>query len=83
MLDSKNDIDNNYVDASGVNGADDEDVDEEGFFNMRKPTSWCDCLCMMLQQNEERLLMIQNPDGLLYLTYLKQSGLFFFIRKCI
>ena len=25
--------------------------------------------------------MIQNPDGLLYLTYLKQSGLLFIVRK--
>ena len=50
MQDSKFDLDNNYVDADGdgFGRADDEDVDEEGFFNMRKPTSWCDCLCMML-----------------------------------
>ena len=36
---------------------------------------------MILKQNEERLLTLENPDGLLYLTYLKQSALVFLISK--
>ena len=36
---------------------------------------------MVMKQNEERLLLNQNPDGLLYLTFLRQSGFFFFLCK--
>lgn len=38
---------------------------------------------MIAQQSEERLLSIQNPDGLLYLTYLKQSALLFIVLSVL
>lgn len=66
--------DDNYQEA--MEG--DEDEDDVDF---KKPTSWSECLSMLWSLNEERLLMIQNPDGLLYLTFLKSAGLIFSIRK--
>jgi hypothetical protein len=54
---------------------------EDDFFNVKKPTSWCECISMVLYQSEDRLLLLQNPDGLLYLTFLKQSGFLFLICK--
>ena len=47
----------------------DDDFDLDGF--MKKPNSWSECLGMLCSQKEDRLLKIQNPDGLLYLTFLK------------
>lgn len=73
--------DDNFRAANGGQEADDDDADEEGFFNMQRPTSWGELFSMILKQNEERLLTLQNPDGLLYLTYLKQSALVFLISK--
>ena len=71
--------DDNYKAA----GIDDDEDEEDGFLNMQRPTSWGELFSMIFKQNEERLLTLQNPDGLLYLTYLKQSALFFFISKFV
>ena len=72
--------DDNYRMVNDVEN-DSNDGGEDGFFNMQRPTSWWDCITMIAQQSEERLLSIQNPDGLLYLTYLKQSALLFIVCK--
>ena len=63
------------MNANGDGGDDDNDIEDmEGFFSLRKPNSWCEALSMTFTLSEEKLLMIQNPDGLLYLTFLKKSG---------
>ena len=54
-------------------------LDDDGF--IKKPASWSECLSMLCSQKEERHLKIQNPDGLLYLTFLYQSGMLFFVCK--
>ena len=56
-----------------------EDFDDDGF--IKKPASWSECLSMLCSQKEERHLKIQNPDGLLYLTFLHQSGMLFLVCK--
>ena len=72
------DEDDNFV---GVN--DDDAEEDDDFFSIRKPTSWGECISMVFKQDEERLLMNQNPDGLLYLTFLKQSGFVFLFSKSL
>lgn len=64
--------DDNYVCAPDDEGrSEEDDGDEDDYFYISKPKSWCECITMLFSQNEDRLLMIQNPDGLLYLTFLK------------
>ena len=77
VLGKNDDDDDNYV---GVNDDDAEEEDDD-FFTIKKPTSWTECISMVFKQDEERLLLNQNPDGLLYLTFLKQSGFVFLFSK--
>lgn len=68
----------NDDDFNAVNDSRSDENEDDDFFTISKPSSWWECITMIFTQSEERLLMLQNPDGLLYLTFLKQSGILFF-----
>jgi len=57
--DNDNDDDDNYRSAVDDEGrSEEDDGDEDDYFSISKPKSWCECIGMMLSQNEDRLLMI-------------------------
>ena len=56
--------------------------DDDSYFNLKRPESWSECLSIIWRKSEDKVLKMQNPDGLLYLSYLKYSGQLFSLRKC-
>lgn len=81
IVEKYRDDDDNFIGANDDEGDEEEEDDADDFFNVTKPTSWYECLHMVISKDEERLLMLQNPDGLLYLTFLKKAGFLFLYRK--
>ena len=60
-----------------------ENNEEESYFNLKRPQTWCECFSILWKKPEEKVLLVQNPDGLLYLSYLKYCGQLFSLCKSI
>ena len=77
------------VNFSGIMGKEESSLgeklgqenDDDSYFNLKKPESWSDCRSIIWNKSEEKVLKMQNPDGLLYLSYLKYCGQLFSLCK--
>jgi len=64
-------------DSSIGEKAGNENDEDDSYFNLKRPESWSECRSIIWNKSEERILKMQNPDGLLYLSYLKYCGQLF------
>ena len=68
-------------DSSMGEKAGNENDEDDSYFNLKRPESWSECRSILWNKSEERILKMQNPDGLLYLSYLKYCGQLFSLCK--
>lgn len=66
---------------SEISSQAEKDEEENSYFNLKKPQSWSDCIHILWTKPEDKVLLVQNPDGLLYLSYLKYCGQLFSLCK--